>query len=80
MDTDREDDAQQHRRARPQDDAPLALMHRQRSACERDDDRVVARQQDVAPDGPGDLRTTHAVITSVPLQPQGNPVLGRQRR
>ena len=49
-DDEREDDAQQRRRERPQEhpDAPLPL--RQAATGQRDDDRVVARQDDVDPD------------------------------
>ena len=48
-DDDGEDDAQQHGDAGAEDHAPDALTRRQAAAGHRDDDGVVARQQDVDP-------------------------------
>ena len=59
---DGEDDAQQHRGAGAEDDAPHALRGGSAAAGQRDDDGVVAGQKDVDPDDLEDLDADRTVI------------------
>ena len=59
---DGEEDAQADGRAGAKDDAPEALLGRQPSAGQRDDDGIVAGEQDVDPDDLKNLDTKRPVF------------------
>src|SRR5262249_9112765 len=65
LQTDGEDDAKQYGRGRAKNNAQRALPSRQRAAGERDDNGVVAGEQDVDPDDFEDLDANRAPVAEV---------------
>ncbi len=68
LQTDREDDAQGDGGGGAEDDAPNPLPARQRATGQRDDDGVVAGEQDIDPDDLEDLDPHRAVVAEMRVE------------